>query len=102
MSRVPPSNTEIESCEDKKFRAQLLKVYWAFHEAPKTMKEVDREVGVMRENICRYCRTLRLQGKLHPVVKRQCSVTKFPTVTAWTTNPDLVPPSNQLELFPND
>ncbi|MBK9671952.1 MAG: hypothetical protein IPO70_06810 [Bacteroidetes bacterium] len=80
------------------FTDQLNKVYWAFFENPKTMKEADKFTGVMRENICRYCRTLRLQGKLYKVCKRVCAVTKHKAI-AWTTNPDLIPPSNQLKLF---
>lgn len=77
---------------------QLAKVYNAFFEQPKTMKEVDLEVGVMRENICWYCRTLRKQERLFAIRKRICGITKH-RATEWTTNPELVPPPIQLNLF---
>jgi hypothetical protein len=32
---------------------QLKKVFNAFYEYPKTMKEVNTETNIMRENICR-------------------------------------------------
>jgi hypothetical protein len=85
--------------KDKHFKAQLKKVFEAFFSEPKTMKEVDLETGIMRENICRFCRTLRLSGQLFAVCKRQCRVTKYPSVIAWTTNPELAPKNNQLKLF---
>jgi len=78
---------------------QLSLVYYAFYSEPKTMKEVDLEIGIMRESICWYCRTLRLNNKLYPVSRRQCKVTRYPDVITWTSNPDLVPPSSQLILF---
>lgn len=77
---------------------QLAKVYKAFFEQPKTMKEVDLEVGVMRENICWYCRTLRKQERLFAIRKRICAITKHKAIE-WTTNPELVPPPIQLNLF---
>ena len=92
-------NSFTQQGKDKHFEAQLAKVYQAFYRSPKTMKEVDLETGIMRESICRYCRRLRLQNRLFPVLKRQCKVTKYPKVIAWTSNPDLVPKPNQLELF---
>ena len=80
------------------FTDQLNKVYWAFYENPKTMKEADKFTGVMRENICWYCRTLRKQERLFKIGKKICNVTKHPAAV-WTTNPALVPKSNQLQLF---
>ena len=61
------------------------------------MKEVDREVGVMRENICWYCRTLRMTGRLYNAGKKVCAVTGR-YVTAWTTNSNLIPPDPQLKI----
>ena len=85
--------------EDKKRKAQLIKVFNAFFSEPKTMKEVDFETGVMRESICRYCKILRERGQLFAVTKRQCRATKFLDVTAWSTNPIYAPKITQLSLF---
>jgi len=79
--------------------AQLKMVYRAFWDKPMTMKEVDKATGIMRENICRHCGTLRKANLIYVVSRRRCSVTGFPSVTEWTTNPDLAPPDNQLKLF---
>ncbi len=84
--------------QNTKFLDQLTRVYNSFYERPKTMKEADRATGVMRENICWYCRTLRKSNQLFPVGKKICGVTKR-YVFAWTTNPDLVPEDPQLKLF---
>jgi hypothetical protein len=86
--------------EDKKFDSQLEQVYQSFHSKPQTMKECDVAIGVMRSNICWYCRTLRRQNLLHVVGKRVCRITKH-MANVYTTNPALVPVSNfpQLNLF---
>ncbi len=81
------------------FKIQLERVHKAFYAKPMTMKEADRLTGIMRENICRHCRSLRLAGRLFAIRKRRCSVTGYPHVTEWTTNPNLAPKSNQLKLF---
>lgn len=80
---------------------ELKRVYLAFQDRPKTMKEVDKEVGIMRESICWYCRTLRLTDRLFPVNQKRCSVTKH-TAWTWTTNPDLVLENPQLKLWENE
>lgn len=79
---------------------QLKQVFNAFFEKPRTMKEVDKETGIMRENICRYCNMLRQQNKLFAVRKRRCKVTGYPSVIEWTTNPIFAPKQPlQLSLF---
>ena len=77
---------------------QLLKVYESFFESPKTMKECDLDVGVMRENICRYCAVLRKQRKLYSIKKRTCKVTRH-LATVFSTNVKHLPPQTQIELF---
>lgn len=82
------------------YKTQIQKVYNAFYENPKTMKEVDIETGVMRANICRYCSTLVDQNRLFIVGKRRCNITKYPNVTIYTSNPNLAPKHpSQLSLF---
>ena len=78
---------------------QLKKVFNAFFEFPKTMKEVDIETSVMRENICRYVRTLRNENRIALVSYRKCKITGNNKVGTYTTNPDLFPKSNQLKLL---
>ncbi len=78
---------------------QMKKVFESFYKSPKTMKEVDSETNVMRESICRYVGTLRLENKISLVGTRKCTVTGYPNVGIYTTNPDLFVKSNQLELF---
>ena len=78
---------------------QTKKVFNSFFEFPKTMKEVDVETSVMRENICRYVRTLRNENLIALVGYRKCKITGNNKVGIYTTNPDLFPKSNQLTLF---
>jgi hypothetical protein len=78
---------------------QLNIVFNAFFESPKTMKEVDKETGVMRENICFYVRYFRKQKRIALVGYRKCKVTGHDKVGTYTTNPNLFPVSNQLKMF---
>lgn len=79
---------------------QLNVIFNAFFESPKTMKEVDLETNIMRENICRHVSTLRSENRIALVGYRKCKVTGFDNVGIYTTNPDLFPKSDQMELFP--
>lgn len=84
--------------DDQNRMVQMQRVYQAFHQAPKTMKEVDQEQGVMRENICWYVSAFRKAGRIFPVRKRLCKVTKHRAM-AWTTNEELVPENPQLKIW---
>lgn len=95
---APPFNSLNSQFKDTKFIDQLNKVYNVFFEQPSTMKEVDIICGVMRENICRYVRTLRKAGKIYLINKRTCKVTKH-TAGEYTTNPKLIPIDPQTKLF---
>lgn len=79
---------------------QLARVEIAFQSGYKTMKEIDAETGIMRENICRYVRTLRQNNRIFRGKKRFCSVTKY-LAYEWTTNEKLKPTGEprQLNLF---
>lgn len=81
------------------FKDQLNIVFNAFFEYAKTMKEVDAETNIMRENICRYVAMLRNENRISFVGYRKCEVTGNNKVGTYTTNPDLFPPSNQLKMF---
>lgn len=79
---------------------QEYKVFQSFLSSPKTMKEVDTDTGVMRENICRYVKALRLNGKIAWLRQRFCKTTNH-LAGEYTTNTDLFPKiSLQLNLFP--
>lgn len=79
---------------------QLSKVFHSFFEFPKTMKEVDVETDIMRENICRYVRTFRNEDRIALVGYRRCKITGSNRVGIYSTNPDLFPKSsNQTNLF---
>jgi hypothetical protein len=78
---------------------QLNKIFTAFFEFPKTMKEVDAETKIMRESICRRVKDLRSQNKIALVGYRKCNVTGYNKVGIYTTNPELFPVTNQLKLF---
>lgn len=84
----------------KELHNQLARVEAAFQSGLKTMKEVNIETGIMRENICRYVRTLRQCNRIYRGKKRFCSVTKY-LAYEWTTNEELKPISEpkQLNLF---
>jgi len=87
-------NTQAEYLND-----QYKVVFMAFYDAPKTMKEVDVETNIMRENICRYVSMLKAKKRIALVGYRKCKITGFVKVGIYTTNPDLFPKSNQLKLF---
>jgi len=89
----------MEANSNSQAKDQFNKVFRAFYEFPKTMKEVDKETFIMRENICRYVRTLREQNRIALVGYRRCKVTRHRKVGIYTTNPDLFPTSNQLKMF---
>ena len=82
-----------------KYKDQLSQIFEALKHKPMTMKELDISTGVMRENICRYFRTLRKQGKIALIKKRQCAITKH-IAGEYTTNPELFPePTKQLSIW---
>jgi hypothetical protein len=78
--------------------AQLRIVFNTFFEYPKTMKEVDLETNIMRENICRHVGALRKANRIYLVGYRKCKVTGFNRVGIYSTDPELSPKSNQLEF----
>ena len=88
-----------EQFEGKQISDQFNRVYGAFFDEPRTMKEVDKLTGIMRENVCRYCGRLREQNMLYPIRKRLCRITKH-RATEYTTDPAKAPKSDsQLNLF---
>lgn len=80
------------------YKNQLLTVSDYLKEHIATASMVAEATGIRQKNICRYKAILQESNKLWEVVKKKCKITKR---EAWylTTNPDLIPPTNQLTLF---
>ena len=96
QSKLPLHLGELQSKVTK--YDQLNKVFQSFFDSPKTMKEVDRDCGVMRENICRYVSTLRENNQIWVLKNRRCRATGW-NANEYTTNPKLAPKARQLTLF---
>ncbi len=84
--------------QDTKFQPQMKIVFEAFQEQPKTMRMVEVETGIIRSNITWYVDEWRKENRIFEVRKGICPITKFSNVGFFTTNPDLIPKSNQLNL----
>lgn len=78
---------------------QIKSVNATFFNTPMTMKECSKITGVMRSNICWYCRDFRKQNRLFIVGKKRCSITNETGVNVYTTNPKCAPQDKQLHLF---
>ena len=96
QSKLPLHLGELQDKNTKLNQEQA--VFNSFFSSPKTMKEVDRDSGVMRENICRYVRTFRQSKSIVVIRKRYCMVTKH-LANEYSTNPKLFPKPTQLNLF---
>ncbi len=97
IKNQPPEKSSTH--EDTKYKAQLEIVYKALLKQPMTMKEVDVATGIMRENICRHVRCLRLRNQVAVLRKRYCKITKH-LAGELTTDESLFPKvPKQLKLF---
>jgi DNA-binding MarR family transcriptional regulator len=96
---IQPGCVSLESeTKDTKFRAQFQIVFNGFLKSPCTMKELSVITGIDRSNICRYVDKLRDNNKISVYKRVRCTITRR-VVNAYTTNPELMPISNQLKLF---
>lgn len=77
---------------------QFEQVVDGFFQEPQTMKMLSVKSGIDRANICWFCRDLRHANRIGVVKVARCRVTKH-LANYYTTNPELFPQSNQLELF---
>ena len=82
----------------KQFQNQFNTIFQYLKQNTATASMVTEATCVPQKSICRYKRDLEKQGLLYEVVKKHCKLTGF---RAWylTTNPELFPKSNQLNLF---
>jgi hypothetical protein len=63
-----------------------------------TNSMVTEAIGILQKNLTRYKRTFEDAGLLYELYKGICKKTKR-RATYLTTNPDLIPKSNQLKMF---
>ena len=82
---------------DDYFKSQMKIAFEAFHKSPKTMLMVSVETGIMRASICRYVSEWRENDKIQLVKTGLCKVSNH-EAGYLTTNQELFPESNQLEL----
>lgn len=75
--------------QDTYFCGQMKRVYTAFSEKPKTMKQAEQETGVMRANICRYVGKWKKADKIGVSYLGVCPITKHNKVQFLTADPDL-------------
>lgn len=82
------------------FRAQYQTVYQSFKEHPKTMLDVSLEIGILRDNICRYVADMEDKGLIQLLYKTGGEHTKF-TAGYYTTDKELLHQvdNQQLKLF---
>ena len=76
--------------KDKRFKAQMKKVFAAFECKPSTMLMVAFETGILRANICRYVAKWENQDKIQLVKIGICPISKH-GAGFYTTNPELFP-----------
>ena len=84
--------------KDKTFKSQLKTIFHYLKENIATASMVSDATGIPQKNITRFKRDLEEQGKLFEIEKKNCEKTGF---KAWylSTNSDLFPSNNQLNLF---
>ena len=80
--------------------SSLKKVFEGFYKEPQSMKMLSVKLKIDRANICWFCREFRKNGQIAIYKVGICAITKQ-RVNHYTTNPELFPKSNQLNLFSN-
>lgn len=76
------------SVQDRKYKAQMQKVFLSLYKKPKTMLMVSLETGVLRANICRYVAEWERKDCIRIYRKGYCPITKH-RAGFYTTNPEL-------------
>lgn len=77
---------------------QYRKVSNAFSQEPKSRLMAAMETDIFIQNVCRYVDMLIDLNQIAIARMDYCKITNQ-LVEYLTTNPDLFPPNNQLELF---
>jgi hypothetical protein len=86
------------SDKDNLKNTQLQTIFIHLSDKVETASMVSDATGVPQKSICRFKRDLEKRGLLKEIEKKTCKKTGF---KAWyiTTNPELIPVTNQLNLF---
>ena len=84
--------------KDKLKKDQLKKIVEGFYNEPQSMKMLSEKLNIDRSSICWRCKDLREHNRIGIVKKAICKITKR-KVNFYTTNLELIEPSNQLKLF---
>lgn len=84
--------------EFTKFKDQFNQTFEGFFKQPQSMKMLSIKIKIDRSNICWFCRELRKNNQIGVLRKAICEITKR-RVNYYTTNPELIPKSNQLDIF---
>lgn len=96
QSKLPLHLGELQSKNTHLIQEQA--VFNSFFLSPSTMKEVDRDSGVMRESVCWFVKKFRERNQIWVLRERRCRVTGW-NANELTTNPKLAPRPIQLTLF---
>lgn len=85
--------------ENNEFRNQKIKVFETLKTEPLTMLEISNLTNIRRANICRYVNEMEKKGIVAQVGVRKCTISGYPFVGEYSSDPDLFPVDNQLKLF---
>lgn len=86
----PKELQQLDRVKNTHFQAQMMRVFKAFADEPKTMLQVSFETGILRANICRYVAEWRQEGKIKVIRFGLCPITKH-RAGFYSTNPDFFP-----------
>ena len=93
---TPKTKLHKEQCKDKRFEAQMKRVFAEFKRNPSTMLMVSIQTGILRANICRYVAKWQKQGKINLINKGICKISKH-NAGYYSANKDLF--TQPLKLF---
>jgi len=83
----------------KLFNRQYQIVYQHFLNEPKTMRQVAKEAGVERANVCRYVSRMIEEGALSLIKKDVCPISGVANVGFYQANPDVKPSSYVSPIY---
>lgn len=98
MKAVNPNNSLTSQSKDNYYLCQLkiVRQYFFENSASRFMAAVDTQIPI--QNICRYVDKLKDSFSIEIVRKDKCRISGE-WVEFLSTNPEMFPPENQLNLF---
>ena len=94
----PSLSLSLLQSKDNQFKNELQTIFEYLKYNVCTASMLSEATGIKQKNICRYKRDLEKIGLLFEVNKTNCKTTGFKAYYI-TTNPELIPLSNQTKLF---